>query len=194
MLQKASIALVLAAVVVSGCNRSSNALSGVSTQRPPQALPSVPSGNVQSSQLDPLGQPQQLGGVQPNPNDPTVAQSPTTLNDATQNTEVAAIAPAQQQVSTEPLTHDSLAGSWNVSTDSASCRAILAFTQWSGGYRGTTVKCNSPELSTMAAWDIKSNKVVLVDANGSQVATLSKVGATRYSGQTSSGQPVTFSR
>ncbi len=184
------------ALAASGCTRSSNALSGVSTQRPPQALPSVPSGNVQSGQLDPLGQPQPLDpNQQTNPADPEALANGTDSSGApeapgTVDTASLDPQPAQQ----EPLTHEPLAGAWNVNSDSAGCRAILSFTQWSGGYRATTLRCNSPELSSVTAWDIKGAQVVLIDSNGSQVASLGRAGSERYAGRTSSGKPVTFSR
>lgn len=197
MNKNSTIALVLLAIAVTGCSRSSNALSGVSTQSPPQALPSVPSGSVQAGQLDPISGPQDL---QPNqqaglndPNNPN-GLTPNTngLDTNAQNTQTAAL--QQPAPSTTPLTNERLAGSWNVNSDSASCRAVLAFTKWDHGYRAKTLRCNSPELGSVAAWDIKNNRVVLVDNNGTQVASLAEVGNERYSGQTSTGKPVSFSR
>lgn len=190
-----SIAVLMMTVAVAGCTRSTNALN-VNTQKPPQPLPSVPSGNVQSAQLQPITQPVQQSVPTPaplaaptTPEAPAVSLQPEVVE---QKVEVAAVeAPAP---SNEPLTHEPLAGSWNVASDSSDCRAILAFTRWSGGYRATTLRCNSPALSTVTAWDIKGSQVVLVDSNGSQVASLSSVGAERYAGVTSSGKPITFSR
>ncbi len=193
--QKTSIALLMMAIAVAGCNRSSNALN-INTQAPPQPLPSVPSGTVETAQLDPITDQNAQPAV---PNSeleaPTAPQAPT-VTEATQEVkpevQTAALDPAP--ASNEPLTHEPLAGSWNVASDSSQCRAILAFTKWSGGYRATTLRCNSPELSTVTAWDVKGSKVVLVDANGSQVASLGSAGTERYAGVTSSGKPITFSR
>ncbi|KAG1702767.1 Outer membrane lipoprotein omp19 [Nymphon striatum] len=153
---KTSIAILMMAIAVAGCSRSTNALN-INTA-PPQPLPS-----------------------------PLVWMQPTTpqaagVDGAPLETASLETAPA----STEPLTHEPLAGSWNVASDSSQCRAILAFTKWSGGYRATTLRCNSPELSTVTAWDIKGSKVVLVDTNGSQVASLGSVGTERYAGTTAS--------
>ena len=190
---KTSVAILMMAIAVSGCTRSTNALN-VNTQTPPQPLPSVPSGNVQSAQLEPIPQATPQPEVAGTALDaPTAPQAPTL--DATSEVspvETASLEP--QPTSNEPLTHEPLAGSWNVASDSSQCRAILAFTKWSGGYRATTLRCNSPELSTVTAWDVKGSKVVLVDANGSQVASLGSAGAERYSGVTASGNPITFSR
>jgi len=188
MLHKSSIAILFIALAVTGCSRSSNALSGVSTQAPPQPLPSAPAGDVQSAQLDPISQSTDLNQIEQT-NEAPVAPG---VAGSTDNNQVAALTP--DATSSEPLTHEPLAGAWNVNSDNAGCRAILSFTQWSGGYRATTLRCNSPELSTVSAWDIKGSRVVLVDTNGTQVASLAAVGKDRYAGQTASGKPVSFSR
>lgn len=187
---KTSIAILMMALAVAGCSRSTNALN-VNTQAPPQPLPSVPSGNVQSADLDPISNTPAQPEVNPAldaPQAPTV-EAPSTNAPV----ETATLTPTTEP-SNEPLTHEPLAGSWNVASDSSQCRAILAFTKWSGGYRATTLRCSSPELSTVTAWDVKGSRVVLVDANGSQVASLGAVGNERYAGTTASGKPITFSR
>jgi len=198
--KKTTIALLLMGLAVTGCTRSTNALN-INTQAPPQPLPSVPSGNVQSSQLDPVAtqnagvQPvdpnQQLpaGAAQPLPEVPATAQPETPPAETTQ---VAAVeTPAQ---SSEPLTHEPLAGSWDVTSDSADCRIILAFTKWSGGYRAATRRCQSPEIGSINAWDVSGNQVVLVDSAGNKVANLYSSGNNRYVGQTVGGKPISFSR
>ena len=189
---KASIALLMVTVAVAGCTRSTSALN-VNT-RPPQPLPSVPSGDVQSAQLDPISEnaAQQPGTATQDPLQAPTAPSAPGADDAS-TTEVASL-DTSAATSSEPLTHEPLAGSWNVASDSSQCRAILAFTKWSGGYRATTLRCNSPELSTVTAWDVKGPLVVLVDANGNQVASLGSAGNERYAGTTASGKPITFSR
>lgn len=190
---KTSIAILMMAVAVVGCNRSTSALN-VNTQKPPQPLPSVPSGNVQTTQLEPIEQPNVQPEVPSAGLDAPVAPTapPVETPQEVKPIETASLEP--KPVSNEPLTHEPLAGSWNVASDSSQCRAILAFTKWSGGYRATTLRCNSPELSTVTAWDVKGSKVVLVDANGSQVASLGAVGAERYAGVTATGKPISFSR
>ena len=194
MSNKTSLAILLMAVAIAGCNRSSNALN-VNTQTPPQPLPSVPSGTVASTHLDPISQTTPANPTQSAALDaPTAPQAPTVETAPVVETPVETASLEPKPASNEPLTHEPLAGSWNVASDSSQCRAILAFTKWSGGYRATTLRCNSPELSTVTAWDIKGSKVVLVDSNGSQVASLGSVGAERYAGVTASGQPISFSR
>lgn len=201
MINKTTIAIVLMGLAVAGCNRSTSALN-VNTQTPPQPLPSVPSGNVQTSQLDPIvtqnggGQP---GVAQPLPEVPATAPQP----ELPQTTDVASAATEQTTqvaaaqapaVSAEPLTHEPLAGSWNVPSDNADCRIILAFTRWSGGYRAATRRCSSPEIGSINAWDVQGNQVVLVDSAGNKVANLQSTGNNRYSGQTVSGKPISFAR
>ncbi len=189
---KTAIMTVAIALAVAGCTRSSDALR-VNTQAPPQPLPSTPSGNVQSAQLDQL---QPLDSQDPlaQPANPQVPQAPTVLDTPTapqtQNLETASIDPANAK----PITHDAMAGSWNVATDSPSCRLVMSFTKWSGGYRAATLRCNSTELASVSAWDVKSNQVVLVDTNGNQVASLGSAGNERYAGALAGGQPITLSR
>lgn len=190
--------MLLAAIAASGCSRSSNALSGVNTQSPPQALPSVPSGQVQSSQLDPisgeLGQPGNPYG--PNAANPQALPQNTTAGDAgtlSTNTDTASLTP-DPAVSTKPLKHEELQGTWQVLSDSSECRVFLAFTKWDGGYRFGKKRCLSPEISSATAWDVKGSQVVLVDGGGNTVARLYSSGNDRYDGKTSSGQPISFSR
>ena len=184
----ATAALILAAALAaSGCTRSSNALN-INTQPAPQPLPSAPSGSVQTATLDPVATtpqptPQQLQGEAPQVDTPEPTPEPV---------EVASL--QEPQAAPKPITHESLAGAWNVGSDSAGCRVFLSFTQWSGGYRAGSRQCSSGELSSVSAWDVKNNRVILVDGNGNQVASLTSAGNERYSGTTSTGNPISFSR
>jgi len=192
---KTSIAIVLMALAIAGCTRSTNALN-VNTRTPPQPLPSVPSGSAQTAELEPVTDPSlDPNAINPaNPQDPLAAPVAPTAPTVEENQVEVASVETPPPANNEPLTHEPLAGSWNVASDSSQCRAILAFTRWSGGYRATTLRCNAPELKTVTAWDVKGPQVVLVDENGSQVASLRSVGNERYAGTTSSGSPITFSR
>lgn len=182
-----ALALVLC-IAASGCTRSTNALS-INTQSPPQPLPSQPAGSLQSSQLDPISQDRYSQGAQ-NPQAPNVDGSQL---EQPQGEQVASLQPQQPDTGT-PLNHEQLAGAWNVGSDGVGCRVFLSFTQWSGGYRAGSRSCNSTELSAVSAWDVKGSRVILLDSNGTVVASLSSVGSEQYSGATASGQPVTFSR
>ncbi len=197
-------ALLLAAVSFAGCNSSSNALS-IDTRTPPQPLPSSPSGQVVTSTLDPIsGELRQSGAYDPN-NPQTYQNQQQPLQDGQAptvggGTTNVGIAPdgstqtASLQNSAQPLTHEPLAGSWNVASDNPDCRIILAFTKWSGGYRAATRRCLSPEIGSITAWDVKGSQVILVDGQGNTVARLYSSGNDRYDGQTTGGKPISFSR
>jgi len=171
------IALFCAALAVAGCSRSTTNALSVDTRKPPQPLPSAPSGTVETASLEPPAN--QLDA----PEIPEVPAIETPV------VEAEPVAP-----SNEPLTHEALAGSWDVPSDGSGCKVILSFTQWSGGYRAATRGCQSAELSSVSAWDVKGSRVVLVDTNGNQVANLANVGKDRYAGQTSGGNGVNFTR
>jgi len=185
---KTVVITVAVALAIGGCTRSTDALR-VNTQAPPQPLPSTPSGDLQSAelqQLPPANDPLQEA-------QPEAPQAPTVGGDTA--TEVQPVETAALDTSnSKPITHDAMAGSWNVNTDNPSCRLVMSFTKWSGGYRAATLRCNSPELATVTAWDVKNNKVILVDANGNQVANISSAGEERYAGSLVGGKPITLSR
>ncbi len=175
---------------LAACTRSNDALR-VNTQPPPQPLPSSPSGTVETAELQPT-QPDPLA-VENQPAQIEAPQAPSVEAPSTpeQTTEIASLEP---DASAKPITHETMTGAWTVNTDNPDCRVFLSFTQWSGGYRAGTRRCNAPELTSVSAWDVKNNKVVLVDGNGSQIASLGSAGAERYAGTTSGGNSITFTR
>ena len=192
-----TITLVLAALAIAGCNRTSSPFT-IETRSPPQSLPSVPAGEVQTSQLDPItGQPVlQPGQVDPNQVQPSQIDPNTgeILVPADGSNEVASLSGDAGVPAGQPLSREALLGSWNVPSDSPDCRAIISFTKWDGGYRAATRRCQSPELSSVTAWDVKGQQVVLVDGSGNTVARLYSSGSERYDGTTSGGNPISFSR
>jgi hypothetical protein len=173
---------LMAASVLAGCQRS---VSGLDTRGSAEALPPAPIGVVQATPLEPapVSPDQQVAAIDPALQQPA-ADAPAA--------DPAAVAPPP--VSTAPVTRESMAGTWTVATDNPECRIILAFTKWSGGYRAATRRCNTPEIGAVTAWDVKDNKVVLVDANGNQVASLASTGVESYDGATAAGKAVRFSR
>jgi len=199
MIKPQMIAIILAAIVVAGCTRTSNPLA-VNT-RPPQPLPSVPAGNVESSQLDPvsgdLQNPSTLTastGVQPQttgtPTAPTIGGQTTEVPpDQTAN-----LAGGTINQGTEPLARESLLGAWDVASDNSECRIMLAFTKWSGGYRAGSSACQSDEIGSVIAWDVKGQQVILVDGGGNTVARLYSSGNERYDGTLNSGKAISFTR
>ncbi|MCU0790470.1 MAG: protease inhibitor Inh/omp19 family protein [Nitratireductor sp.] len=179
---------LVALAALGGCQRS---ISGLDTRGRAEALPAAPVGVVQATPIDttPPSQilpEQQVAAVEPVPpasEDPAAAAG-------------AAAAPAvtPPPAPAAPVTREAMAGTWTVATDNPECRIILAFTKWSGGYRAATRRCNAAELSSVTAWDVRDNKVVLVDTNGNQVASLASTGPESYDGTTAGGKPVRFSR
>lgn len=182
----ASIAII-AVMSAAGCQRT---VSGLDTRGVPAPLPASPVSPVQSAALDPAAPAQLPAPVQPAPVDPA-ALPPA-------GTDVAALgapaAPPAPPPSAAPVTREGVSGVWNVASDNPECRVILSFTKWSGGYRAATRRCNAPELGSVTAWDVKDNKVVLIDSGGNQIASLYSSGGERYEGATSGGSKVTFSR
>lgn len=186
---------VMAAFVLAGCNRSFNTLE---TRAPPQPLPSAPLEPVQTTQLNPANpdwqEPSPIAGqvegddqyasLDGDPNAPQTLEP--------QSQESAMATPSGQGGPT--LSREEMAGTWTVVSDNPDCRIILAFTKWSGGYRAATRRCNSTELGAVTAWDVKGQSVVLVDSNGSTVASLYSSGPERYEGSLVGGTPISFSR
>ncbi|MEL7429256.1 MAG: protease inhibitor Inh/omp19 family protein [Pseudomonadota bacterium] len=180
------LSVAVVAIGITGCTRSADALR-VNTQAPPQPLPSTPSGSFESTQLQPAG-------VQPlDPNAPQ--QAPSVIDQPpVPGTEPVQTASLDTTASSKPITHETMTGAWTVNSDNPDCRVFLSFTKWSGGYRAGTRRCNEPALASVSAWDVKGNQVVLVDGNGTQVASLGEVAAEQYAGSLVGGKPITFSR
>ncbi|MCG6857721.1 MAG: protease inhibitor Inh/omp19 family protein [Salaquimonas sp.] len=178
-----ALACLSAVALMSGCNRSVSALD---PGAPPEPLPSAPLDPVQSQSLDPVtGQPMmapdgsnpgQMASVEPNGQG-----QPQSLG-------------APPAGGGPDISRESMTGTWTVASDNPECRIILAFTKWSGGYRAATRRCNTPDLGSVTAWDVKGNQVILVDGSGNTVATLYSAGPERYDGSTSSGKAIQFTR
>ncbi len=189
----ASLLMVFA---LSSCQRS---VSGLDTRGVADPLPPAPIGGVQSSQLDPaapalITPDQQVAAVDPNIQ-PQATLAPGTQVPGTQTlgTDPAATV-TTPPVNSAPVSRESVTGTWVVASDNPECRIILAFTKWAGGYRAATRRCETTEMGAISAWDVKDNKVVLIDANGNQVASLASSGPERYDGATAGGKTVSFSR
>jgi len=178
--------LIIGAVLtVSGCNST----GGQNTR--PQALVSVPTEPVIVGDLQPAN------SINPEIQTPSGQVlgpdgQPVAIDPQPGNQQVANLTPPAN--GGPKITREGMAGSWNVPSDNGQCRIILAFTKWSGGYRAATRRCNSPEIATITAWDVKGQRVVLVDNTGNMVASLYASGGNRYDGTTNSGKPITFSR
>jgi hypothetical protein len=178
------VAGMTALAMLAGCQRGVSALD---TRSDP--LPPAPVGTVEATPLDPAAPAQIAPGTEVAAVDPNAPVVPGAASPATEPA-----APPVPPPSTTPITREALAGTWTVASDNPECRIILAFTKGSGGYRAATRRCNTPEISAVTAWDVKDNRVVLVDAGGNQVASLASTGPERYDGSTAGGKPVSFSR
>lgn len=187
------VTLMLATLAVSGCNRSLGSLAPRSAE--PTRLPSAPVGAVDTGQLPPPGSEEQLASA-----DPSLTNDPVSTDPAAAAAPVAPAAVQPQQTASapapsgEPVSRESVSGTWNVLSDNPECRMILAFTKWSGGYRAATKRCDAPELASVAAWDVKGEQVVLMDGGGNTIARLYKSAGERYDGTTNSGQAISFTR
>ncbi len=169
-----AIALVLScAVVVTGCQRFSGSRSYSAAPLP--ATPTTPVGQNELQPLDPLATPS------------------ATAADGTQvdGTVVASVAEPSGAVE---VGRSDMAGGWKIASGADNCMAFMALTTWTGGYRANTRGCATPELSGVAAWDLKGKQVVLKDGSGGVVAQLYATSAEQFSGQTSSGAAISLYR
>lgn len=92
------------------------------------------------------------------------------------------------------VSEDDLIGAWSASTPSATCSINLSLTNWTGGYRASTRNCGDVQLSTLSAWAVEGQQVLLKGTDGTPLARLFRTGGTRYAGQLESGQAVTVFR
>lgn len=87
-----------------------------------------------------------------------------------------------------------LLGSWKVTSSADSCQLSTSLTSWAGGYRASSRGCTSSDLVKISAWVVQGNQVILKGSDGSTAATLTSAGPERFSGTTSSNQPIALSR
>ncbi len=114
--------------------------------------------------------------------------------DANANSQVVSAPPAPNVNATGgSVGRTDLLGGWSVSSGGDNCKLFMTLTKWSGGYRANTRGCNDATLSQISAWNLNGNQVVLKDAGGGNVATLSG-GGTSFAGSTSNGAPINFNR
>lgn len=180
-----AISVLIVTTALAGCNRSINSI--VPRSGDPQTLPSAPVDSVFSG-----GELPSANG-QPISNEPTIVEAPTApmTPQVQEGAQIASVAP---NPSSEPVTREGVSGTWEVKSDNPQCRIILAFSKWSGGYRATSLRCQSTELSSIEAWDVKGVQIVLFDGGGNILARLYNSGDARYDGTTNSGNAISFTR
>lgn len=178
-----------AALFVAGCQ--SDRIGGIDTYSPvsPSPVTAAPSGNVQQSQLPPPSKPDTPAVTDPAqfPTAPTSPQTPATpsATDPAAGTQVASNAP--------DVTVGSVAGVWNVNTGGASCKVATPQTKYGQGFRAGPLKCPG-DMANVKSWNVAGKQLVLYDEGGQTIARLYQSAPGKFDGQTSSGQPVTFSR
>lgn len=88
-----------------------------------------------------------------------------------------------------------LLGGWTVTAGSDTCQLFMTLTAWTGGYRASTRDCSSSVLQSISAWSVEGSRVTLASADGTAIATLGAVTATRFEGQViAGGLPIVFFR
>lgn len=170
--------VALLALAASGCT-SSRFTSVDTPTAAPAPLPAAPSGSVSSNSLPPPAQPNQF---------PT-APPPVTPS----TTDMAAATPAAANPSGgADITKSEMVGSWQVG-GGQNCQVFMTLTKLGNASRGGSRGC-SGDLQRMKSWEVRGKQVVLYDDAGNQLAALYSSGGNRYDGQTSGGQPISFSR
>jgi len=167
--------LIIALPLIAAC--SSNA----SRVRP---LPPMPTGPVVNEPL-----PDAPGLTNEGPDTPPELPFEPETDGGTVEPQVASIPQAQNT----PKQEDVL-GQWALVGPGDSCQLFVTLTSWTGGHRASTRGCASPELTSVGAWNIEGNLVVLKDNDGNPVARLAKTGATQYAGRLDLGGNVSMSR
>lgn len=158
----------------------------------PQPLPAAPSSPVAQAALPPPGA---SAGASMSATGAMGAGDLTSTTAATgdvgASAQLAALAPAPQSAE---VGRSDVLGGWTISSAGTSCKLFTSLTSWSGGYRAVTNGCDSPTLGGIEAWDLVGQQVVLKDGGGETVARLTAASKTQFSGQTTSGAPVSFTR
>lgn len=162
-----TISIVAVAVLMAACSRDTTRFGP-----PPGAGPvaAAPTPRVMTQPLPPPGErmEERANGDEP---------------------QVAALPPP-----TASPTRENVLGQWSLSAPGDACQLFVTLTTWEGGYRASTRGCASPELTSVGAWNIEGDLVVLKDGEGNPLARLAMSGPTRFDGRLELGGAVTMSR
>ncbi|MEN3794464.1 protease inhibitor Inh/omp19 family protein [Fulvimarina sp. MAC3] len=162
----------------------------------PAPLMAAPTPQVSQNQLPPPPPPP------PPPQGQDMAGDMNNQNANGDNTEVAALDPnagsstpasSSSSGGGAALSRNKVLGAYKVTTAGGNCQIILSLTKWSGGYRAASRGCPGT-VADVSAWDVSGSNVVLRNSSGSQVASLSSSGESRYDGQTQGGQAISLYR
>ncbi|MHC2300063.1 hypothetical protein ACVJBD_004269 [Rhizobium mongolense] len=170
MMMQLRYAMTGVAVVLSlaGCQRTAYDNASYSSPAPLTAQP-VPS--VQGGQLPPPA------GASQFPAAPTAAPAVPGQ-------------PGAMASNALDVSKESMVGSWRVN---GRCDMFLTLTNLGSGSRGGTRGCVG-ELTAMGSWEVSGKQVLLKDRSGNQIGSVYKTADNSFSGQTSTGQPITLSR
>lgn len=164
----AAVATVLA-LALAGCQ--SSRMGSVDTQ--PAPLTPAPAGTVEGKPLPPPAGPDQFPK-------PPAGQD-------------IASAPVEPPANAPDVTTANVAGVWSVSVGGQSCRVATPQTKFGSGFRAGPLRCPAP-VDGVKSWNVAGKQLTLYDENGGTLARLYSSGPERFDGQTSSGQPISFSR
>lgn len=188
----AFLAAGLTAALLAGCQMPTFG-SARQQPRPPAPLLAAPVGAVQQGQLPPPGG-QQVAGVLPEGGVGATAAAEAALAGGAGGQPGGTQVAAADATGAVEVGRTDLLGGWTLSSGSENCELFMTLTSWSGGYRATTRNCTSPALQGVSAWNLDGREVALVDQSGATVARLVPSTKTRFSGQTSTGTPVSVFR
>ena len=175
--------LALVGFMLTGCQ--SDRINGIDTG--PTSIAAAPAGTVTSAPLPAPSVPQPVTPPVTDPSAfPTAPTPPATATAPTiPNTQVAS--------ATGPdVTVGSVAGVWNVSLAGQSCKVATPQTKFGQGFRAGPLKCPA-EMANVKSWNVAGKQLVMYDESGATIARLYSTG-NGFSGQTSGGAPITFSR
>ena len=184
-------AAVVGSLLVAGCQ--SDRISGIDTA--PTPVMAAPAGSVQQSQLPPPSKPAGMAMTDPSqfPPAPTVPGAATTVPGATVPGTTAPAGGVQVASNAPDVTVGAVAGVWSVNTSGQSCKIATPQTKYGQGFRAGPLKCPG-DMANVNSWNVAGKQLVLYDANGQTVARLYQSAPGKFDGQTSGGQPVSFSR
>ena len=95
-----------------------------------------------------------------------------------------------QTVSVSPSINfgrNAVLGAWNVSTTADTCALNLSLTTWTGGFRASTRKCSTSQLTSIGAWNVAGKQLSLFNKTGGLIARLVVSGDNRFDGTTEAG-------
>ncbi len=134
-------------------------------QQPQLQNPSLnPSSNIDSSQIE-----QPIDGINQN----LQQDSALVENDASNIEEI---------IPTSPLSRNDAIGVWKIITETETCTLSLALTQWTGGFRANTLQCIGQDIVDIKSWNIESGELIVKDAQGVPIASLTRRSTTRFEG------------